>query len=753
MPFGRRVRRRRLWPGLLAGASAAAAWTALPLPAGLLAPPAATGFALLDRSGLTLRTTRSVDGARQRWLPLESIDPDLMTAFVAAEDRRFYAHRGVDGIALGRALLGNLRGGRVTSGASTITMQLARMVHPSAHTILGKVVQAAWALRIDAHLPKQVILEQYLNRVPLGQGVEGVDAAARLYFGVSAEHLGLGQAALLGGLARAPSRDNPLTSRRRALDRRDLVLDRMARLGLASEPALGRAREEPVLAPPAADRFVAPHFTTWLLSRRLGDSVPAGGAVRTSLDGGLQAAIEAEVAHTVAEMRRAGARQAAAVVLANRTGEILAWVGSPDFFDPTAGQVDMVVSPRQPGSTLKPFLYGLAFDRGYTPGSVLPDVATVYRTATGPYAPRNYDRRFHGPVRIREALGSSFNVPAVELTSRVGVPSLLDVLHRAGFASLRRRADYYGLGLALGNGEVTLLELANAYRSLANGGVWHPVHWTPAPAAWRPGERRTVMTARSAAQVLDVLADPIARMPGFGPSTPLELPFRAAAKTGTSRHFTDNWAVAVTGRFTVAVWVGNFNGRPMDGVSGVSGAGPLLQRVVLATADRYDPGSLPTPGDAGLEAATICAVSGLAAGPSCPTTTEWYRPGTVPNRTCDWHGADGVHLPPAYAEWVARSGAGNAIASAGIMRVATDSGRIGFRITSPRDGDRYRFVPDVDPAYATIGLRAAGAPGRVRWFVDGRSFRGARWPLEAGTHTIRATTGALADEVTIEVLR
>ncbi len=235
-------------------------------------------------------------------------------------------------------------------------------------------------------------------------------------------------------------------------------------------------------------------------------------------------------------------------------------------------------------------------------------------------------------------------------------------------------------------------------------------------------------------------------------STPLELPFRAAAKTGTSRHFTDNWAVAVTGSFTVAVWVGNFNGQPMDGVSGVSGAGPLLQRVVLATAVRYPPGTLPVPRDAGLVPATICRVSGLVAGPYCPTATEWFRPGTVPQEPCDWHDPRGVRLPPLYADWAARAGSGNAIASAGVVRVAADTGRVGFRITSPGPGDRYRFVPGVDPAYATVGLRAAGASGPVRWYVDGRPHPDHRWRLEPGRHVIRATAGSLADQVTIEVL-
>ena len=752
MSYRAAVRRRpfrRAAQAIVAGGLLLALWTALPVDRALLAPPDDAGVLLLDRFGAALRTSRAVDGSRQRWLPLERIDPDLMVAFVAAEDRRFYQHHGIDLLALARAARANLGAGRVVSGASTITMQLARLLRGSQRTWFGKAAQAAWALRLDRQLSKQAILEQYLNRVPLGQSAVGVAAAARLYFGVGADDLSLAQAAMLAGLAHAPSRDNPFVSLTRATVRRDRMLDRLERAGADSRAALARAREEPTLGSGPAARFAAPHFTSWLLAR--GDSARSRAAIRTSLDLPLDEAVEAEVRHTVATMRAYGAEQAAAVVLDNPTGAILAWVGSPDFFEPEVGQVDMVISARQPGSALKPFLYGLAFDRGLTPATVLHDVATVYRTATGPYLPRNYDRAYHGPVRVREALGSSYNVPAVETASRVGVAPLLETLHRAGFASLGRSADYYGLGLALGNGDVTLLELANGYRAIASGGIWRPVRWD-ADAGPEAGPGVRVMSRESAVQVLDVLADPMARVPAFGPSTPLEFPFRAAAKTGTSRHFTDNWAVVTTARFTVAVWVGNFNGRPMAGVSGITGAGPLVRRIVLATAERYPPGQLPTPADAGLVPTTICRLSGLRVRHDCPSLTEWFRPGVLPALD-DWYTGHGLALPAEFAEWSGASAAGNAVAAAGTSRRETDSMMAGFRITSPRNGDRYRFVPGVAPEYATVGLRAVGAARVVRWFVDGLPYRESRWAIEPGIHRIRAVAGGSADEVAVEVLR
>ncbi len=738
------------------GGAAVIAWVAWPLPAGPLAPPATTSLTVLDRFGQPLRIGRAGDEADRRWIPLDEVDPDLLRAFIALEDHRFTAHSGVDPRAVLRAARANWRAGRVVSGASTITMQLARLVRPLPRNWAGKARQALWALRLDAHLTKQQILEQYLNRVPLGQGTIGIAAAADLYFDASARQLSLGQAVLLAGLATAPSRDNPMVDRARATRLRAAALGRMRARSMVTEADSARAAAEPVVTarPPTFD---APHFTT----RVLGEAAGTAGAaeIRTTLDRALQTEIESEVRHTVATLAERGGHDAAAVVLDNRSGEVLAWVGSPDFWSDAAGQVDMVTSPRQPGSALKPFLYGLAFDHGETPASVLPDVARSYVTPAGVYAPRNYDRRFHGPVRAREALASSHNVPAVELTHRLGIGALLETLHRAGFASLAGSADHYGLGLALGNGDVTLIELANGYRTLANGGVWSPWTWHPAGSA-PPGPESRVMSPVAAALVLDILADPVARMPGFGPETPFAFPFSAAVKTGTSRNFTDNWAVAVTGRFTVAVWVGDAAGRPMERVSGVSGAGPLLQRAVLRTAQRYAPGVLPTPAESGARRVRICALSGGLATDRCPGIPEWV-PAAAQLTPCTWHRPEGTVLPEAYAEWAAgldrgRSGDAGAALAGGHPTpppTAVDAARA-IRILSPLDGDRYSVPAGTDPQYATVALRAVTREpaGPVRWFVDGRLIRTERWRLVVGEHTVRAVAAdGASDQVRIVV--
>lgn len=750
-------------------------WIARPLPDGLVRTGGIPSLVLEDRHGLTLRTTRSDDGARGGWIPYDEIAPAIIQAFIAAEDRRFFEHHGVDARAVARAVRDNLASRRVVSGASTITMQTARLLRPTPRSWIGKIGQALWALRLEAHLEKAEILEQYLNRVPLGQGTVGVSAAASLYFGRPASEVSLGQAALLAGLARTPSRDNPLVDPELASARRAATLDRIAELGFATPDDVARARTEPLLGGTETPRFLAPHFTTRLLMTAEAegwlDAHPGGGRWRTTLDLELQRALEAEVRHVVRSLADRQVEHAALVVLDNRTGGILAWVGSPDFWADTDGQVDMVVSRRQPGSALKPFLYAMAFDRGYTAATVLPDVPRSYETATGPYRPQNYDRTFRGPVRARVALASSRNVAAVELVERFGAGAFLATLREAGFASLDRPADHYGLGLALGNGEVTLLELANAFRGLANGGVRWPVRWIeegPAGPVESTETPERFATPGAATLVLDILSDPVARIPGFGVETSLDFPFPAAAKTGTSRHFTDNWAVATTGGFTIAVWVGNFSGRPMRGISGISGAGPLLYRAALLTARRYPPGNLPGPEQAEAVARPVCLLSGLLATDECASTVEWFLPGTEPTQYDDWQRDGRTVLPPEYAEWAATMAEEDGFATAVAIEAATtesatappgpsspagEAGSRPGRIVSPRHGDVYERPVGVDPRYATIPLIAGAEPDdRVRWFVNGRPHSGSRWTLEVGVHWIRAEwESGGRDSVRVEV--
>ncbi len=682
-------------------------------PEDLLRPEHTESRRLYDRHGRLLREALSDAEGRGAWRGIEVISPWVGKAFVAVEDRRFEAHSGVDLRGIARALRDNLRAGRIVAGGSTITQQVVKLVRRRPRSLLGKAAEALDALRLERLRPKPAILEQYLNRAPFGNGAIGIEAAARLYLGTSAQHLGPAQAALLAGIPKAPSINNPFVDPERARTRQRRVLDAMLETGSLSAEAHAEALAEPTPIQARDARFAAPHFATWALAQ----SPP--GDVHTTLDLGLQREVQRLCAEAVFELREQGVSQAAALVLSNE-GEVLAWVGSVDFFDPTEGQVDMVTGLRQPGSTLKPFVYGLALEGDFTAATQVPDLPLFFPTSLGDYRPRNYDRRFHGWVSLRAALANSYNVPAVWIANRVGLPAVLARLEAVGFASLGREAEHYGLGLALGNGEVRLLELVNAYRVLQSGGTFDPIRWRRGRSA-EPARR--VMKAEVAHLLGDILADPVARAPAFGRRNVLELPFEAAAKTGTSTDFTDNWTVGYSTEVVVGVWVGNFDGRPMEGVSGVSGAGPLWNRIMRAAA--HAPGQLPR---AGLKRHRLCAATGGPWSADCDHgRDEWFLAGTAPK-------------PPSEAVKP-------------------------LRVLFPDDGDVFSLDPDTPAQFSRLKLRAQAPEGveRLVFELNGQVVARAEapfepwWALAPGRHQLRvwpeADPSRASRKVAFEVLR
>ncbi|HEU4533015.1 MAG TPA: transglycosylase domain-containing protein, partial [Polyangiaceae bacterium] len=493
---------------------------------------------------------------------------------------------------------------RVVSGASTLTQQLARTVERRPPGLWGKLREMAIALRIERSLSKDEILGHYLGLVAFGPRLRGVEAASEAYFGKPARDLSLAEAALLAGVARGPTLYDPRRRPELARRRRDRVVDRMAAAGLASGDEARRAKAEALRLPPAERARDAPHFAGALLAGALGPGPGPLAArateVESTLDGALQARVEAAVRARLGDLAGRDASAAAAVVLENEGGEIVAYVGSPDAGDEARlGANDGVRALRQPGSALKPFVYELALESlGWTPATVLPDVELHFPSEAGDFRPRDYDGRMHGPVRLREALANSYNVPAAYAASVLGPARLLGRLRELGFASLDRPAEHYGVALALGDGEVRLLDLAAAYATLARGGTFLPPRGLRAyrepGGAWQrppPPAPRRVLDPAATAAITDVLADPHARRAAFGDAWASEHPI--AVKTGTSKGFRDNWAVAYTRRVTVAVWVGNFDGRPMRGVSGVAGAGPIARDALAAALELYpDEGAL-----------------------------------------------------------------------------------------------------------------------------------------------------------------
>jgi penicillin-binding protein 1C len=697
----------------------------------------ANALAFDDRAGLPLGTVLARDTEHAVRVPLGRVSPRFLAAVVAAEDARFAAHDGVDSAALARAAWQLLRTGHIVSGGSTITMQLARLRWDLRRTPLGKLDEIVLARRIEAGTSKAAILEAYVNRLPMGGDLVGVEAGARTYFGTPAAEMDLAHAAFLAALPNDPVRLDPYAHRDALEARRRVVLARMVATGASSRADAARAASERIDVLPRSEGIgAAPH----LLFRLAGNVPPDATRVRTTIDRDLQAFAENATHQVVGALGERGARDGAAIVVDNRDGAILAYVGSADYFAHAgAGKNDGVVALRQPGSTLKPFLYELAFEkRAVRPTTILADVPTTYPIpGRKAYSPGDYSERFAGPVRARIALADSLNVPAVRVLSDVGVRDFLDRLHALGFVHLTQDADHYGLGLALGDGEVTLEELAGAYATVANGGRPVRVH----ALAEVNGERRDgaqrdgaprhdvrVGEEREWSLVTDILADAHARARAFGVASLLRTPFASAVKTGTSSDFRDTWTVGFTRDYTVATWVGNFNGAPMQRVSGVTGAAPLWNRIVRRLSERERPAAFAPP--RGYVRRPMCATTGVRPARDCGSVVgEWLDAGDL----IAWN-ARPRPLDRRYDAWLAA------------QPPRRDDA---LRIVAPHDGDTF-----VAASGARIAVIARGA-AHPAWELNGRTIarHGTRWtlPLARGRWTLRASDGAHADSVTFTV--
>ena len=760
---------------LAAGTLAAAVWVRVgPLPEGLL-DVGGPSTIIVDRYGEVLYETRTAYGTRGVTIEPGGVPPVLAYATLAAEDRRFRSHVGVDPRAVARAAVRNVRAGRVVEGGSTITQQVVKLLRArsaggrASGGWMAKAGEAVLALRLEHRLSKDEILALYLNLAPYGNQIEGAARASEAYFGRDVASLTPAEAAFLAALPQQPSRYNPWKDATAARRRQQGILTTMAAHGWIDGRALATARQEELALVRTTPDALAPHF----VERVRADLARAPSVARaeTTLDAGLQRAVRGIIAANRATLDAHHARNVAVAVLDNRSGEWLAWDGSGDYFDADhGGAIDGVIAPRQPGSALKPFTYAAAFERGYHPGRVLADVPSQFPTAEPGvlYSPRNYDGVFRGPLRARQALAGSENVPAVALASAIGVPAIARLLRQAGVSTLDRTASHYGLGLTLGNAEVRLDELVAAYAMLARGGVpvtpgrVRAIDGAPVAAAVAPPR---AISERTAFWVADVLADNDARAFIFGRGGSLEFPFAVAVKTGTSQAYHDNWAVGFTREVTVGVWVGNFDRSPLRLSSGVTGAGPIFHDVMLASVERVR-GALPTDEwrpivhpTPDVHQVEICAVSGLLPGAACRSrVTEWLPAGSRPE-PCTWH-VETAHggrtvWPGAFQHWARDQGldvAGPPVADAPAQarrQTGTPAGVRGLRIAAPLSGALYLIDPTLRPEFQALPLRVEGAaPGSVEWFVDDEPVGTVaaadtlRWPLARGAHAIRVRDAA-----------
>lgn len=695
----------RFWPVLGVPVPPAPAFTALRAafrPSDLL---------LLDRHGEVIQEVRT-DPKRRRlqWVSLGEVSPALQAAVLASEDRRFYRHGGVDVRAVAAAALQRLSGGP-PRGASTISMQLATFVDPQLRrrggprTPAQKWRQMRLAWRIEAAWTKPEILEAYLNLVTFRGELQGVSAASSVLFGKAPHGLTEAEAAVLAALLRSPNAGQEAVARRAAALR--------AAHGSEAAPQAIRAAVSQALDAPLGSGprvTMAPHAAARLVKVGRAASRPTE-PVRSTLDAELQRVAAASLRQHLLAVRAQHVQDGAVLVVDNETGEVLAYIGGSGELS-SARYVDGIHSRRQAGSTLKPFLYGLALDqRLLTAASLLEDTPLDLAVAGGLYRPRNYDDHFKGLVTVRTALASSLNVPAVRTLDLIGAEAAVQQLRRLGFEGLTEAGDYYGPSMALGSADVSLWELVNAYRALAAGGVWSPLRMGSGEPA---GPIARAYSEDAAFVVSSILSDRESRSATFGLENPLATRFWTAVKTGTSKDMRDNWCLGYSRRYTVGVWVGNFSGEPMRNVSGVTGAAPIWLEV-MAWLHRSAPSAPPVP-PPGIVSSRVMLPGGVE-----PARMEWFVGGTAPP----------------------------------VPALAVISGHP--RIIAPVSGTIIALDPDIPIDRQRLVFEAQDAGPVLRWMLDGQELGEARdlvvWQPSRGKHTLALVDDQqrVLDQVTFEV--
>jgi len=680
---------------LFAGAAGAAA----PTPEQVKAAWRPSDAVLLDRHGVELQSVRiDMTVRRMAWVPLDDVSPALTRLVVQAEDQRFHEHGGVDFEAIGKAAWDNLFRAR-PRGASTITMQLAGLLDPAlqagkdGRTLGQKWDQIAAARELEAGWTKPQILEAYLNLVTFRGESQGIAAASQALFAKMPSGLNDAESAILASLIRSPSATPAMVARRAcALAKEGKLTASCESIEAMTSVALGRHR--PLGGAPLAEEA----------ARKLLRN-PAE-KIASTLDADAQRVAQASLRQQLMALKDRNVNDGAVVVIDNASGEILAYVGNAG-----ASSVDGVIALRQAGSTLKPFLYELAIEkRLITAASILDDSPIDISTPAGLYVPQNYDKDFKGYVSARTSLASSLNVPAVRTLVMTGMEPFYNRLKDLGFDSLTEPADYYGYSLALGSAEVSLLALTNAYRALANGGVAS----APTLGPRRVAPPRGVMDARAVFVVDDILSDRAARSVTFGLSNELAAPYWTAVKTGTSKDMRDNWCVGFSGKYTVGVWVGNFDGEPMWDVSGVTGAAPVW-RDVMDWLHKDSPARRPA-APAGVIAQHITYAPALE-----PERSEWFVAGT----------------------------------ESGVIELVADERRVP-KIRYPGNGSILAVDPDIPSESQRVFFQAQAARALL-WRLDGAVVASASrefaWAPAPGAHRLELSddAGKIVDTIEFQV--
>jgi penicillin-binding protein 1C len=741
-----------------AGFAVMSGFLSVPLSSDTLAYKHVLPLSIYDRNGILLRRIVSSKYGITTPVSLKDINPWIVRTVIALEDRNFYRHKGIDFQAMTRAVWQNVLHRHIVSGASTISQQTVNNIFHLNRGVADKIRKMTLAVRLEHTVPKDRILEQYLNRIPFGNEQYGIFSAAHFYFSRDPSALTPGQSVFLACIPQSPSFFDPIRKRAALRKKMTAVLNRMERLRMISHTEKSNILRENIVLSGFLPELKAPHFCEMVLEQ-LGEKGLLGKTleVRTTLDSVLYRKILAIIRDRINALRLYHVSNCAVLVLDNRSGDVLALIGSKDYMDDSiSGQFNAVFGLRQPGSAVKPLMYGLALENGFTAASVLPDIETRFPSGGFTFVPQNYDRRFHGPVLFRQCLACSYNVPTVYLLSRVGIPKLYDLMHKAGCSSLDREPEFYGLGLTLGNGDMTLMELTRAFTAFPLLGVVRreriisSVVLTNGALIPFPDARDLARIFRPETSWLisDILSDNNSRVPAFGDDSYLALPFKAGVKTGTSRNYRDNWTVGFNRQVTTGVWVGNSDNTPMFSVSGVAGAGPIWHDIMLYLDKTGHSGWLDMP--TGVIQREVCSVSGQAPGPYCYILRkEYFLPGTERLSQCSFHPADGVvNYPVQFQHWALDRGLTD---GTGQVSVSSGGDLSEARIIYPVNKARFVMDPDLQSKTQQIKLRVL-APVRnctIRWYVDGVEQKQAEgssacfWEMKKGKHETwcRVSTG------------
>jgi penicillin-binding protein 1C len=731
---------------------------------------------ITDKRGNIIRSYS--EGESYDWISLEEVPKELIELLILAEDKSYYAHDGIDYKSIARSFWLNLKSGRIVSGASTISQQVYRLGHHIERSYTGKIKTLLGAYKIEQNYSKDQILENYLNTLPYGRRLAGVKRAGEVFFGKDLHLLNLSELATLAVLPRAPSGLRGKTDL--LYKKRNQLLDDYGKLKKLIPIDLEIAMKVPVEFRNDFSGWDNYHYTRALTQQRDFPRFVSGhGKVETTLDLELQEEVTAIIKSHLNTLKSFNVGHGAAVVLDNSNGDVLAYVGSQDTQNSKGGHFDALKIKRQPGSALKPLTFALALQKGKKLSDVLPDIPSYYKTGLGQFLPRNYDQSFSGPRLMREALANSLNLPAVALADEVGVHDLYDFYKAMGL-SLTKEAHHYGVGMTLGNVEITPLELAEVYTAFARGGLRVKPRFFKAKEM---EEIQTPLSEEAAFMISDVLSDKVARREEFGEHNPFDLPFSFSVKTGTSTDFRDNWATGFNRDYTVLVWVGNTDQKPMKRVSGITGAGPILRDIVKFLSKRHL--MHPLSKLLSIETHKICALSGLLPGEHCVhTKTELFQKGSAPTDKCKWHQEVLVEdcrypsdeqkikiaiLPDAYQSWAKEHP--EWIVENQIAEICPNEERqynkisgeqsVATLISKPLAGSIYAIDPNLPRTSQKlkVELNSFHKVKKVFWKVDGKKLEAGtsilNWPMEKGSHSFEADVqfddGKLVTTPSVEV--